>query len=73
MKAKKFNKKLVLNKETIANLVNVEMNGLKAGGDGDTLTLFMPTCCCPTQDLTGFPCLRCPTGQDCISVEICED
>ena len=31
MKPKKFNGKLVLKKQTIANISNVEMNGLKGG------------------------------------------
>jgi natural product precursor len=36
MKTKKFNKKLNLSKNTIANLDNGKMNGIKGGITGDT-------------------------------------
>jgi len=34
MKKEKFNKKLVLNKETISNLNNIEMDNVKGGQGG---------------------------------------
>ena len=36
MKNKKFNKKLVLNRKTVAHLNNVSMDGIKGKAGGDT-------------------------------------
>lgn len=44
MKPKMFNKKLFLNKKTIANLVNGEMNGVYGGAKCDTFTTTCNPC-----------------------------
>jgi len=56
MKTKKVNKKLSLNKKTIANLGNNEMNGVHGGGTLNSL------CCIPS----GFSICKCPTGETCL-------
>lgn len=69
MKTQKFNKKLVLNKNTIANLNNSEMNGLFAGKDApikpipETEELCPSFTCISVCDtaLTGVPFCVCPT------------
>ena len=50
MKTKKFSKKLELNKNTIANLGNNEMDIIKGGeGDSHRITVCEKTICiCPT-------------------------
>jgi hypothetical protein len=52
MKTKKFNKKLRLNKKTVAHLINVNMNDIK-GGNGTTGTVDT--------------CLPIPGGTYCIA------
>ena len=71
MKTKKFGKKLVLNKKTVAHLGSGELNAAK-GGDPATVIgqscnwcyATNPTCTCKTCfticPLTGDPCLHCP-------------
>lgn len=66
MKTKKFEKKLSLNKKTIADLEAGEQNAVK-GGFGGTGRSFcwcypsLPTCTCP---YTGVPvCLLCGGGE----------
>ena len=80
MKQKKFTKKLVLNKQTIADLAHPQMKGVKGGG---TYTCYpctiydsvCPTCpdgggntCEPPCRPTDFPCTIfdsvCPTCPD---------
>jgi hypothetical protein len=43
MKIKKFNKKLSLNKKTIANLSNDEMSDVQGGGTGDSFEFCIVT------------------------------
>ncbi len=66
MKIKKFNKRLSLNKKTIADLNNKEMKNLHGGGPVSELT-DCPSCratvCCP-------PTLGTACWVSC--VEICE-
>jgi hypothetical protein len=50
MKARRFDKKLVLNKESIAQLTNGELDAANGGMD------MTWTCTCP---ITGVPCLVC--------------
>ncbi len=45
MKTKQFDKKLVLNKKTVAHLNNGEMNGVQGGID--TIYSTNPSCSCP--------------------------
>jgi natural product precursor len=52
MKVKRFNKKLVLNKKTIADLSNDEMNALH-GGESLPCTILAPTCVVPTEGKCG--------------------
>ncbi len=56
MKTKKIDKKLVLSKQTIANLGNGKMNEIKGGKKPSG---YFPTCGGTTCDLTGDPCLHC--------------
>ena len=69
MKTKTFDKKLVLNKKTIAHLGRGELHAVNGGGPTDPNTGFltcfscetcagMPTCVktCP---ITGYPCIAC--------------
>lgn len=69
MKPRKFNKKLVLNKKTIANLSIREMTRLFAGQDApvkpipeteDTCVSYTCISVCDTA-LTGVPFCVCPT------------
>ena len=65
MKSKKFTKKLNLNKKTIADLNNDEMN--KAHGRGPASQIVsdcscLLTGCCPTQ-VTDCTCTCSPTGE----------
>ena len=63
MKAKKFNKKLGLSKQTIVNLGNADMQELVGGR----------TVTCGTCDLTGVPCVQCISVWPVkLSVCICE-
>ena len=62
MKTKKFDKKLILNKKTVAHLGNSQLDAVKGGIIGNYVagplkTLFT----CPQ---TGIPCAGCayPTG-----------
>ena len=54
MKKKDFNKKLALNKKTIADLGNTEMNDVKGGADTDFPCIVETDILC-TRDT------RCPT------------
>ncbi len=53
MRLKHFNKKLILNKKTIAHLINNEMKGIQGGGDSPKLSdahVICPTdFSCPPQ------------------------
>jgi len=62
MKTKKFEKKLVLNKKTIAHLANGELNAAK-GGDPGLETLQLITCR-RTCIITGYPCIVCASPID---------
>lgn len=63
MKTKKFSAKLLLNKKTIANLINAEMSNLK-GGEKTRITCgscwYTMTCnpcpCITEPDCTWEPC-----------------
>ena len=58
MKTKKFNKKLSLNKTTVANLSNYELNHVRGG-------VFTFETVCPTCDTEGIACrptTRCTGG-----------
>ncbi len=59
MKKQKFNKKLVLNKETIAKLNGEEMNEVKGGTD--TINTFATVCNsgCVTCQTCGNTCNTC--------------
>lgn len=57
MKKQKFNKKLVLNKETIASLNNQEMNGILAGSGASCVTCAT----CPAS------CNTCPSCPPCLT------
>jgi natural product precursor len=57
MKTKKFNKKLGLNKTTIADLDVRQMKGLKGGG----ITETCPWVCEPTRKCSG----GCPVTEGC--------
>lgn len=58
MKLKKFEKKLILNKKTIADLCNKEMKKVNAGINDPKS--FAVTGCCPTSGLcTGVVCRIC--------------
>lgn len=69
MKKRKFNKKLALNKNTVANLDNREMNGLLAGMDKpiepvpETIRFCLSVTCISVCDsaLSGDPFCVCPT------------
>ncbi len=61
MKTKKIDKKLSLNKKTISNLGNNEMNSVHGGGTLDTLCCF-PSCVSVCKCPTGDTCIVCPTG-----------
>lgn len=63
MKTKKFDKKLALNKKTIAHLDSVKLNAARGGIGGHLITTDQ-TCCgtcisiCETC-VTGYPCQAC--------------
>lgn len=67
MKTKRFDKKLVLNKKTIAHLHNGEMKAVAGGNPPGPICKSAPllTCVsafgwsCPTCPQTGDPCLIC--------------
>lgn len=65
MKPKDFNQKLTLNKRTIADLNNGEMDNLRGGGPftDDDYTCFYITCLCETSPF------KCCTGNPCKSIE----
>ena len=55
MKTKRFNGKLVLNKNTIVNFKSLEMGRIKGGGDETTTCLTQVyTCACDTYIITCF-------------------
>ncbi len=61
MKAKKFRKKLTFNKQTIAHLSNLEINGVLGGRPADTVpdTSGIPVCptiTCLPSDCSGHHC-----------------
>jgi natural product precursor len=61
MKNKNFNKKLVLNKKTIVDLDNTEMNNLRGGVETETPTICRTRCVsncdtCPTVGLRTCDC-----------------
>lgn len=66
MKTKKFSKKLNLNKKTVANLGDKEMNGVQAGGQVAASGSACPSCfqtfcgctlgTCPSVCSLGGPC-----------------
>ncbi|HLP47939.1 MAG TPA: class I lanthipeptide [Candidatus Kapabacteria bacterium] len=63
MKTKKINKKLILNKETISNLKNDEMNRLK-GGETIEFTICRTKCvtgCKACTEISG--CIQCVTDE----------
>lgn len=60
MKTKKFDKKLSLNKTTVAHLGNVEMKDVKGGDLTDTCK-------------TGCPTITCPVGCPPQPTDICPD
>jgi natural product precursor len=72
MKSKKLNKKLSLNKKTVANLSNNELNHVR-GGDFTYDTVCRA---CNTEGIACRPTTRCNWAEtvisycDCISVEI---
>ena len=53
MKAKRFNKKLALNKKTIADLSIDEMNVVHGGETVPICTIIGPTCVVPTEGKCG--------------------
>ena len=66
MKQKKINKKLVLTKETIANLSGTEMNVQRGGAPSDICTLYSPRC-------EGITKLDCPlTEAPLCNTEACD-
>lgn len=81
MKTKKFNKKLSLNKKTIANLVNKELNDVRGGISEGTDCGFCNTegiACRPTTQCTGgcvetdFTCpASCDTWDTCTCYGVC--
>ena len=52
MKTKKVNKKLTLNKETLAHLTATEMSGAKGAADYTMITRCPTYCYCPLTTLT---------------------
>jgi hypothetical protein len=58
MKTKKFGKKLVLNKKTVAHLGSGELNAAKGGVSGISCPPFPQLPLPPT-------CISCPTGDPC--------
>jgi natural product precursor len=60
MKTKKFNKKLALNKQTISNINNDEMNVLRGGDSIDTLC---PVKTCPPTRTCQTWCTICITNE----------
>ncbi|MCP5105299.1 MAG: hypothetical protein GY950_18065 [bacterium] len=60
MKKKNFNKRLLLNKETVANISKDEMPHIKGGGvtDGEFCTMY-PEACPKTIADTRFYTCRC--------------
>ena len=69
MKTKKFNKKLVLKRTTIANLSYSEMNKAIVG-DHNTEAPTCTTCACPTCTICYYcrfgPCERCDICFACV-------
>lgn len=61
MKTKKFNKRLALNKNTVANLNNGDMRSIYGGSD------TTPTRCIVTMDITNCQtdCVCTETRRDC--------
>ena len=67
MKRKKFSKRLVLNKKTVANLDAHQLNGAKGGATGISDCIVYETCPGPTV-------IACPSGYNCTTQnpnEIC--
>lgn len=64
MKIKKFDKKLALRKETVANMVNEELVGVKGGAYSVPLTL-----CCMTKQNPDSLCVGCPPPM--VTVQYC--
>lgn len=64
MKTKKFSKRLVLNKETVANLSSKEKNKVKGGGLPTWYTLCLYTC-------TGRPCVADYETDEFVSCPTC--
>lgn len=58
MKKKKFNKKLVLNKKTIANLTTKELDNLKGGGGDEE----------PTWDCSDLYCKATGIGENSVCI-----
>ncbi len=68
MKTKKFNKKLVLNKKTIADLNHLQMNDVRAGEDTDGCTQTCPRQCSePPEACLTWPVLECNSIKTCFT------
>ena len=81
MKTKKFQKKLALNKKTVANLSNGQLSKVK-GGDYNTGSGHPPcviSCGCVTLHFTNCvlcdtvtsPCATCETCDTCVTCATC--
>ena len=57
MKNKKFNRKLTLNKSTVADLQKIEMTAIKGGISEDTCPHKCPTTDPGTDDTLNPPCI----------------
>lgn len=72
MKTKQFNKRLSLNKKTVVNLSNNELNNVQGG----VFTLETVCRACNTEGIACRPTTRCNWAEteisycDCISVEL---
>jgi len=61
MKTKHFDKKLVLNKKTIAHLGYGDMKAVEGGGPPTCVTIGADTCI----SFEGWTCTGCPTYNTC--------
>jgi natural product precursor len=71
MKTKKFNKKLSLNKKTIANLGNNELNYVLGGYPTDARICKPTTQCTGGCVETDYSCPPCDTWDTCTCYGVC--
>lgn len=71
MKTKKFSRKLMLNKKTVANL-NGSMMGKVHGGEGDSQTPANSCCMGPTDCPNCTQTCYCPTEVTCATCVTCQ-